>query len=145
MIRWATIFLFLPVLVGASSISYDDSFFKENYSRILRSRTTFPAGTPFLKPETSKSPSEYAQAVIYQTDPVKVPYDQEKAYIEISGDDVSPLYIEVKYFRSVWVSWATDRILVIHRDIGHVAGMEEVIDVVDRRWLSQKAVFYRAE
>jgi len=63
----------------------------------------------------------------------------------VTGEDLDPLYIEVKNFRSVSVSWATDRILVIKRDIGHVAAMEEVIDIVERRWLSQKALFYTSK
>jgi|HubBroStandDraft_1064217.scaffolds.fasta_scaffold493464_2 hypothetical protein len=37
--------------------------------------------------------------------------------------------------------WVTDRILYIWRDIGHAGGaVEELIDVMDRKWLSQKCV-----
>jgi len=82
---------------------------------------------------------------VTQTDPVKVTYDQELAHIQITGESIRPLYLEVKNFRTVSLSWATDRILVIERDIGHEAGMEEVIDIVDRRWLSQKALLYTSE
>jgi len=39
------------------------------------------------------------------------------------------------------VKWVTDRILYIWRDIGHTGGtVEELVDVMDRKWLSQKCV-----
>jgi hypothetical protein len=71
-----------------------------------------------------------------------VTYDRETAYIEVTGKQLFPLYIEVKNFRTVSLSWATDRILVIRQDMGHIAAIEEVIDVVDRKWLSQQSVIY---
>jgi hypothetical protein len=71
-----------------------------------------------------------------------VTYDRETAYIEVTGKRFVPLYIAVKNFRTISLSWATDRILVIQRDMGHVAAIEEVIDVVDRKWLSQQSVSY---
>ena len=135
----------LWLLASASGVVYDDAFFNDHYSRIVRERPTFASGTPLLSADTSRSPNGFATATITQTDPIKIPYTEETAHIEVTGEDIDPLYIEVKNFRSVSVSWATDRILVIKRDIGHVAAMEEVIDIVERRWLSQKALFYTSK
>jgi hypothetical protein len=132
-------------LAAWAGVKYDDAFFKEHYSHIVKLRPAFPDGTPILPGVTSKSPDDFATAVLTQTDPTKVSYDEETAYIEIKGEDIQPLYIEVKNFRAVWLSWATGRILVIGRDIGHTAAMEEVLDVVGRRWLSQTAVLYGSE
>jgi len=135
----------LASTAASAGIVYDDVFFKDHYSRIVRERPVFANGTPLLSMEMSKSPNGFATATIAQTDPVKIPYNEETAHIEVTGDDIDPLYIEVKNFRGVSVSWATDRILIIKRDIGHVAAMEEVIDIVERRWLSRKALFYKPE
>jgi len=143
MMLW-TLLLAAP-LVAWAGVTYDDAFFKEHYSRIVKAQPTFPNGTPLLPSVTSKSPENFATAVLTQTDPTKVSYDEETAYIEIRGEDIQPLYVEVKYFRAVSLSWATGRILVIRRDIGHVAGMEEVLDILGRRWLSQTAVLYGPE
>jgi len=147
--RFAPLFLaglgFLVSTSGFASIRYDDSFFKDHYSRIVPQQATFASGTPLLPADTSGSPNRFATAIVTQTDPVKVTYDQELAHIQITGESIRPLYLEVKNFRTVSLSWATDRILVIERDIGHEAGMEEVIDIVDRRWLSQKALLYTSE
>ncbi len=123
----------------------EDEFFKEHYSHTLKVHPVFPNGTPLLPNVASMSPSGFASVVLTQTDPIKIPYDDETAYIEVTGEQFAPLYIEVKNFRGVELSWATDRILVIRRDIGHIAGMEEVIDIVDRRWLFQKAFHFNPE
>jgi hypothetical protein len=131
--------------VAFAGVRYDDSFFKEHYSRIVKSQPAFPGGTPLLPSVPSKSPDNFATAVLTQTDPTKISYDDETAFIEIRGEDIQPLYVEVKDFRVVSLSWATGRILVIERDIGHVAGMEEVLDILGRRWLSQTAVLYGPE
>ena len=129
----------------SAGVRYDETFFKDHYSRIVPQQATFASGTPLLPVDTSRSPNRFATAIVTQTDPVKITYDQELARIQITGESIRPLYVEVKNFRSVSLSWATDRILVIERDIGHEAAMEEVIDIVDRRWLSQKALLYTPE
>jgi hypothetical protein len=123
------------------SLNYGQEL-KEYYSRILSSRPEFAPDIP-LEPEfKSVSPFGFVTAVLTQTDPTKVTYNRETAYIEVTGKRLVPLYIEVKNFRTVSLSWATDRILVIRRDMGHIAAIEEVIDVVDRKWLSQQSVSY---
>jgi hypothetical protein len=136
---------FLVSTSASAGVRYDETFFKDHYSRIASRQETFANGTPLLPVDTTRSPNRFATAIVTQTDPVKITYDQELARIQITGESIRPLYLEVRNFRSVSLSWATDRILVIERDIGHEAAMEEVIDIVDRRWLSQKALLYTAE
>jgi hypothetical protein len=115
---------------------------KEYYSIVLSSRPEFSPDTP-LEPELSSvSPFGFATAALTQTDPTKVTYDRETAYIEVTGKRLVPLYIEVMIFRTVSLSRATDRILVIRRDMGHTAAIEEVLDIIDRKWLSQQSVSY---
>jgi hypothetical protein len=123
------------------SLNYGQEL-KEYYSRILVSRPEFAPDIPLEPGLTSNSPFGFATAVVTQTDPTKVTYDRETAYIEVTGKQLVPLYIEVKNFRTVSLSWATDRILVIRRDMGHTAAIEEVLDIIDRKWLSQQSVSY---
>ncbi len=123
------------------SINYGQEL-KEYYSKILSSRPVFAPGAPLEPALKSTSPLGFATSVLTQTDPTKVTYDRETANIEVSGKSFVPLYIAVKNFRTIILTWATDRILIIQRDIGHLAAIEEVIDVVDRKWLSQQSVSY---
>jgi hypothetical protein len=131
----------IRVQVPGISLNYGQEL-KEYYSRILGPRPEFAPDTP-LKPELmSSSPFGFAAAILTQTDPTRMTYDRETAYIEVTGKRLVPLYIEVMIFRTFSLSWATDRILVIRRDMCHIAAIEEVIDVVDRKWLSKQSVSY---
>jgi hypothetical protein len=84
----------------------------------------------------------YGSATQECTDAVKVPYDQEEAHITITSKYFPPVYVKVKFFRTVRLTWITDRAVLIDRDIGHIAGIEEILDVIDRRWLSQQSISY---
>ncbi len=119
---------------------HDDS--QAFYSHIVPKRQSFPEGTPLEPAVKTTSKFGFATALLIRTDGSKIPYEDETAYIEITGDKFEPLFIEIKFFRAVTLIWATDRILVIKRDIGHIAGIEEVIDVVEHRWLLQKSITY---
>ena len=115
----------------------------ERSSQIVAKRPAFAPDTPLEPALILESPLKFAQARLVRTDGSKVPYEREMAHIEITGPQIKPLYIEVADFRTIRIAWATDRTLVITRDIGHIAGIEEIIDVVDRKWLSQWEVTYR--
>jgi hypothetical protein len=127
--------------IASAGLQYTQ-FIAHKYSKVVADRPAFPASTP-LQPSTStQSPHGVAVAKVTQTDATKVPYDMETAYIEVTGPAIKPLYIHVLDFRNVTVAWATDRVLVIKRNMGRVADIEEIIDVVDRKWISQWSVLY---
>jgi len=96
---------------------------------------------PLQATELIQSPSDFATAKVTRTDQTRVPYDEEEAHIEITSAHFAPLYIKVHVYRAIEAKWVTDRILYLWRDIGHTGGtVEELVDVMDRKWLSQKCV-----
>ena len=109
-------------------------------SVIVRFRLSFAPTVPVVPEEVIQSPSRFAAAKVTRTDEVRVPYEDEEAHLEIASAHFPPLYIRVRIFRALEARWVSDRILYIWRDIGHTTSVEELIDVMDRKWLSQKCV-----
>ena len=113
------------------------------YSAIAANAPSFPEGLPLLPPKTVVSPWESGRATVTETDSSKVPYDREEAHIQIDSQLAKPMVVVVRDFRVLKVRWVSDRLLFIWRDIGHVGAIEELLDVVDQRWLSQRTVEFR--
>jgi len=138
--------LLLAAIPGLASaqVSYS-TMWKAYYSHIVEKATEFPPGVPVDSTVTVLSPMGYGSATVVCTDAVKVPYDQEEARITITSKYFRPVFVNVKFFRTVELTWITERTVLIHRDIGHTAGIEEILDVIDRRWLSQQSMSYGSE
>ena len=118
---------------------------KEHYGHILRTKPEFQPGTPLESTIVSESPTKFAVATLRRTDGTLVTYDQETAHIEITSAHFPPVHVEVRFFRAIQTTWVTDRILLIWRDIGRTAMIEELLDVVDRKWLSQQSIMDEGE
>lgn len=141
-------FGFLLVLAAAPqvaepsfSVYYSDTF-SEWYSQILIEEPSFESGTPVIPAETIRSRLGTSKAEIVQTDAVQVPYDQSLAFITVTTELGAPIHIRTSRFRSVTLSWVGESLLVVTRDVGHVAGIEEIFDLDQRRWLLQRSLFY---
>ena len=144
--KWlvATILLLALPGLGSAQVYYSDDF-KEYYSHITKDAPEFPSSVPVESTLTIPSPAGYGSATMICTDGVKVPYDQQEAHITITSKYFPRVFVEVKFFRTVKVTWITERTVLIERDIGHIAGIEEILDVIDRRWLSQQSLSYGSE
>lgn len=145
MTRWIVIALFLGSFASdaASQVTYSDGF-SDWYSRIHQGAPRFDDGTPLEAPVEVASRLGQSTATIVRTDGSSVPYESAIAYIHIDtafADEI--VVVEVRRFRAVTVSWIGESILVISRDVGHVAGIEEIFSLAENRWLSQKSVHYR--
>jgi len=79
---------------------------------------------------------------VLRTDGTKIPYENAEAHISIETELGDAIHITMKGFRSVSAEWIGERLLFIKRDIGHVAGIEEIYDVVDGKWVLQQSVHY---
>ncbi len=138
-----TLLLTFIALQPIPAVTYSDSF-QDRYSEIVETSRQFGAGTPLEgKIRHVRSPLEISTASILRTDGAKVPYEDAEAHILIETEQGPHVYVIVKGFRSVSVSWIGERFLLIKRDIGHVAGIEEIFDLVERKWLIQQSVHYR--
>lgn len=133
----------MPRLVFAQ-VSYSSDL-KQYYSRIVTHAPAFPPATPVEPALTVPSPMRSGTATLESTDATTVPYDHEEAHIRITRAGATPVYVAVSYFRTMTLSWVTERTLLIERDVGPTAGIEEILDVIDRRWLSQQSVSYPKE
>ncbi len=145
MTNWIVIAFFLGSSASdaASQVTYSDGF-SDWYSQIHQGVPQFDDDTPLEAPTEVASRLGQSTATIVRTDGSSVPYESAIAYIHIDTaftDEI--VVVEVRRFRAVTVSWIGESILVISRDIGHVAGIEEIFSLAENRWLSQKSVHYR--
>jgi hypothetical protein len=140
----ATLLLAAVPGLASAQVSYS-TLWKPYYSRIVEQATEFPPSFPVEPADTIPSPMGYGFAALVGTDAVKVPYEQEEARVTITSKYFRPVYVNVKFFRTVKLTWITERTVLIDRDIGHIAGIEEILDVIDRRWLSQQSISYGSE
>jgi hypothetical protein len=144
--RWLAVALLLLAMpdLASAQVTYSD-IWKEYYSRVVDKAPEFPPGVPVESTVTIPSPMGYGSATLISTDGTKVPYDQEEAHITITSKLFPPVHVRVKFFRTLTLTWITERTVLIDRDIGHIAGIEEILDVIDRRWLSQQSLSYGDE
>lgn len=134
-----SVLLLLLSRVAAALPDYSDQACSYN-SVALRSPPSFAPNIPLKPLMILQSPSRFAVAKVTRSDDLKITYDQEEAHVEITGVHVPALYVRIRVFRALEVRWVTDRILYIWRDLGPTASVEELIDVIDGKWLSQKCV-----
>ena len=130
---------------GAQSVpvvSYSDAF-SSRYAEIHLEPQQFPKATPLEPAVRVDSNLGASSALILRTDGARIPYENAVAHIAVETELGSNVYLTFKGFRSVTASWVGERLLFIKRDIGHVAGIEEVFDVVEGRWLLQQSAHYR--
>jgi len=140
--RWLGIPIAFVSGLAFASPQYSDSKECPGGSTIVTSPPRFALHAPLLPEEVVYSPLRFAAARLIRTDDTQVTPDQGEAQIEITSAHFPRLLVSAKYFRSLEVRWVTDRILFIWRDIGHTTSAEELIDVIDRKWLSRKCVGY---
>lgn len=130
----------LSALKTEVRIKYTDGF-RDSYSRKRKSEYEFPAGLTREEEREIASPEKSYTLTIQIARP-KSGYNEATASIVIIGQSKQKCFIVTKNFRRIKVSWINDRLIYINRDIGHVAGIGEVFDVEEKRWLYQKGQTY---
>lgn len=120
---------------------YDESF-SDRYCVETPEESVFPESTP-LEPEVVViSPSGSATVRVVRTDGTMIPYDEAEAHITVTSAFGDAIYFTSKGFRTVNVQWIGERFLFISKGIGHVVAIEEIYDIVDKKWLVQQTVSY---
>ena len=120
---------------------YDNSF-SERYCVVIQDQPVFAEDTPLESPVSVISPIGSSTARVVRTDGSKVPYDAAEAHITVESAFGQPIYFKSKGFRTVDVQWMGERFLFIRKGIGHIVAIEEIYDIVDRKWLVQQTVSY---
>ena len=121
---------------------YDKSF-SDRYCVVVPNEPTFPETTPLEPVVVVSSPIGSSTARVLRTDGTKIPYDDAEAHITVLSAFGEPIYFKSKGFRTVNVHWLGERFLFISKGIGHIAAIEEIYDIVDKKWLVQQTVSYR--
>lgn len=142
------------VVVGAGAAATDEPGFltsytdslKEYYGAILEREFVLPKDHPVHELKSVKSPTGIWRAQIVQSNTGVVPYDKTKAAIVIKKYDGKKRYVKFEKLRTIKLQWINDRLLYIQCDIGHVAGVGQIIDVETNKWIYQQGeTYYRNE
>ena len=120
---------------------YTDSF-SSHYGRILRDEYVFPENLKKAEIQEITSPRGRYRARVQTTDASVVPYDKAKAGIVFERYDGQRRYVLVEDFRTVELRWINDRLVLLSCDIGHVAGVGQVLDVEAGKWIYQQGEQY---
>jgi hypothetical protein len=81
-------------------------------------------------------------ATVLETDPVAVPYDKARACIQLQGSDGVVRSVTIGAFRTLRLQWLNERLLYLFTDVGHVAGVGQLLDVDDMKWLYARTESY---
>jgi len=82
------------------------------------------------------------KATIVRTDGSVVPYEKNLSNITIEGVDIELLQISLKGFRNIRVEWLGSNLLFFDVNIGHIASVECLLDVRERKWVYSKSISY---
>ena len=121
---------------------YNTSF-SDQYCVVTPEEPTFPEDTPLESAVVVNSPIGSSTARVVRTDGTKIPYDDAEAHITVVSAFGDTIYFKSKGFRTVDVQWIGERFLFISKGIGHIVAIEEIYDIVDKKWLVQQTVSYR--
>lgn len=101
-----------------------------------------PSGVRLLPRSTFESPLGNWSAIVYETDPVVVPYDQAQACVQLRGPAGKTYGVSLRDFRTLRVQWVNDRVVTFFTDVGHTAGVYQVLDLESLTWIYAQAEYY---
>lgn len=139
----------IPIVLGITlaaepgpPATYDNGF-SDRYCEVATEEGEFPDRTPLEEAVMVRSPNGHSIAHMLRTDGTKIPYGDAEAHITIQNAFGDLVYLRSKGFRTIDLWWVGERYLHISKGIGHIVRIEEIYDLVDRRWLIQETVTYR--
>ena len=121
---------------------YDKSF-SDRYCVVVTEEPTFTEDTPLEPMVVVRSPIGSSTARVVRTDGTAIPYEDAEAHITVESAFGEPIYFKSRGFRTVDVQWIGERFLFVRKGIGRIVAIEEIYDIVDRKWLVQQTVSYR--
>jgi hypothetical protein len=140
----ATAWLVAPLLAAAAQTPTRLDVVKpEHQARVSRDACAIPAPMRVKPPSTAVSPQGTWSALVRETDPTAVPYDQARACLELRRRDGAAVrYITLGDFRTLRVEWLDERQLRLVTDVGHVAGVSQLFDVEREVWIHARTEYY---
>lgn len=122
--------------------SYGDGF-PDRYSKLEYEPQHIPEGLPVEVPVITYSPFRQGVATVERTLGSEIPYDRSVAVVTIEHKFGDPIYLVSTGFRTITVTWIGERYVRLDKGIGHVVSIEEIFDLVDRKWLVRHTITYR--
>lgn len=116
--------------------------FSDRYSVIEGKAPNVLDGRPVEDPVVVVSPQKYGIATVKRTLGTEVPYDRAIAVVSIEHKFGDPIYLKSIGFRTITVSWIGERFVHINKGIGRIVSVEEIVDLVERKWLIQHTISY---
>ena len=133
----ASVLLSLVTMLGNERV-YSDSFHK-HYP--LRGREFDLSRHELEAPVEVWHDLRRRKVTVLRTRGDKYPYEDQKAVITIEGRGLEmPKALSASDFRTVDVSWITEKLIFIRVGIGHVAAVETIYDVEKDSWLYRESV-----
>lgn len=111
-------------------------------ARISDQPCIVPDNLPTKKPYMVASPLGNWSATVLETDSGVVPYDQARACVSLRGPNGAVRAITVGAFRTLELQWLNERLLYAFTDVGHIAGVGQLFDVVDSTRLYARTEIY---
>ncbi len=62
--------------------------------------------------------------------------------VTIEGIDTETLQVSLSGFRSVRLEWVGSNLLYFNINIGHVANVESLLNVREKKWIYSKSIYY---
>jgi hypothetical protein len=81
-------------------------------------------------------------ATVVETNSTVVPYDQARACIRLQGPGSVVRHIAIGDFRTLRLHWVSERLLYVFTDVGHIAGVGQLFDVVDATRIYARTEIY---
>ena len=121
---------------------YGDAF-ADHYSSIQSEAPSIPKDLPLEQEVVIYSPSREGIARFVRTDGAKVPYEENIGIVRIEHKFGPTIFLVSKGFRTINITWIGERFVFLDKNLGHVANVEEIYDLVNGKWLVQQSVRYR--
>jgi hypothetical protein len=126
----------------AQTVTRTDVVRPEHQARVSSEPCAIAAETPVKAPYTAASPGGAWSALVQETDPVRVPYDQARACLRLLRRDGRTRYVTVGDFRTLRVEWLDDRRLHLITDVGRIARVSQLLDVDAQVWIHARTEYF---
>ncbi len=92
-------------------------------------------------PQVVWNASQTRSSTVIRTRGDTYPYERQKGLITIEGDGLEkPRVLSVSHFRTIDVSWVTEKLILIRIGVGRVAAVEAVYDILEKTWIYQESL-----
>ncbi len=133
----------LPLSISAETAVYSDSL-KNHYPVEGKA---FDLGSYSLEiPVVAWDDSRKRSATVVRTRGDAYPYERQKGFVTIEGEGLEESRVlSVSHFRTIDVSWVTEKLILIRIGVGRVAAVEAIYDVIASEWIYRESVQYIEE